>query len=158
MRCVSYVLPAVVLLVLAACAATAEAPPYRLISSPQESARESAERLLRLLAQGDIEAAAKLSNAPKRRYEVLRDFRESVGHEQFRRVFARYLAPGNRLLAEAAIGDRRLLIWELGEADGHLAGQYFVRIEDRFLLDDIPNDGRSQLQQVLESYRKRTNR
>jgi hypothetical protein len=141
------------LLFLIAGAAAAQAPAHRLITDPKESAHESATRLLGLLADGNIEAAAELSNAPKHRYEVLRDYREAVGGEEFKRVYARYFAPGNRLLAEAAIGKRRLLIWELGEAYHYLAGQFFVEVDGKFLLDDVPSAERVQLQRVLQAYR-----
>src|SRR5687768_12928249 len=79
-----------------------------------ESARGAAIVVLRLLADGDIESAAKASNAPERRLEVLQDYRKRVGDDEFKRVFARYLeAP---LVAEVALGPRRLLVWELNEA------------------------------------------
>lgn len=131
---------------------------YRLVTDPAESARGTATELLQRLASGDITAAAALSNAPQRRYEVLRDYRRSVGEEEFKRVFAQYLAPGNRLIMEAAIGRRRLLVWDLAEAGNHLAGQYYVQVDGRFLLDDEPNEERSRLQRVLEQYRRHVNR
>jgi hypothetical protein len=143
------------LLALIAWGTGAAEPDYRLITDPRESARESALQLLRLLSAGNIEAAAELSNAPKRRYEVLRDYREAVGEEEFKGVFARYFHPGNRLLTEAAVGKRRLLIWELGQAQRHLAGQYFVEEDGRFVLDDVPHPERRKLERVLHEYRKR---
>jgi hypothetical protein len=79
---------------------------YRVVTDPAESARETATQLLRHLAAGELAAAAALSNAPMRRYEVLRDYRDMVGEEEFRRVFARYQSPANRILLEAAIGRR----------------------------------------------------
>jgi hypothetical protein len=111
-------------------------------------------RLLNLhLSAGDILEAAVLSNAPRRRFEVLRDYRESVGAEEFKKVFAQYLAPQNRLLAEIAIGRHRLLIWDLKEGANRIAGQYFVEIDGRYLVDDVPNDVRTSLRWVLEAYR-----
>jgi hypothetical protein len=124
----------------------------------QSSARPAALALLRHLADGDIEAAAKMSNAPQRRLEVLREFRRSVGEEQFKDLFGRYFAPENRILAEAAIGKHRLLIWDLGEAGNQLAGQYYVEVDGKFVMDDMPNAERSKLQRVLEAYRKQTSR
>jgi hypothetical protein len=119
-----------------------------------------AARLLNLhLSTGDIEEAALLSNAPRRRFEVLREYRESVGADEFKRVFAQYLYPENRLIAEIAIDQHRLLIWQLaldaktGAASSRVAGQYFVEIEGRYLLDDVPNDVRTRLRWVLEAYR-----
>lgn len=138
------------------CACAASAADYRLVTDPADSARESATRLLELLSEGNIEAAAKLSNAPQRRYEVLRDYRDAVGEEAFKRVYARYFAPGNRLMAEAAIGRRRLLIWQLGEAHGQLAGQFFVEVDGRFVLDDVPHPQRADLQKVLIEFRKKS--
>jgi hypothetical protein len=38
---------------------------------------------------------------------VLREFKRSVGEEEFKRLFARYFAPENRIVMEAAIGPRR---------------------------------------------------
>jgi hypothetical protein len=141
-----------------ALAAAAGEPEYRWVTEGQDSARESAVRLLKLLAQGEIEAAARLSNAPERRYEVLRDYRDAVGEEEFKQVYGGYFHPANRLLAEAAIGKRRLLIWDLGEAGNRLAGQFFVEVEGTFVLDDVPSAERTKLQRVLEDYRKRANR
>ena len=116
------------------------------------SARETARQILGHLAEGSIEKAAALSNAPQRRFEVLRDYRDSVGEEEFKRVFAQYL--GNKIVDEIAIGDRRLLIWDLAEAAHHLAGQYYVEVEGRFLMDDEPSEARARLTRVLQSYRK----
>src|SRR3970040_198316 len=115
-----------------------------------------APKLLNLhLSTGDIEEAAVLSNSPRRRFEVLRDYRESVGAEEFKRVFAQYFHPENRLLAEIAVDRHRLLIWELksGASSSFLAGQFFVEVEGRYLIDDVPNDARTSLRWVLEAYR-----
>jgi hypothetical protein len=132
---------------------------YQLIEpGSQGSARDSAYQLLRHLANGNIEAAAALSNAPKRRLEVLQSFRASVGEEEFKQVFGRYFAPKNRLVMEAAIGKHRLLVWDLGEAGNELAGQYYVEVDGKFVLDDVPNKQRTSLQRVLEAYRKQTSR
>jgi hypothetical protein len=117
------------------------------------SARAAAGEILRHLADGSIEKAAALSNAPKRRYEVLRDYRGSVGDAEFKRVFAQYRR--SRVVDEIAIGDRRLLIWDLAEATQHeLAGQYYVEVDGRFLMDDAPGKERAALTRVLQSYRK----
>ena len=112
------------------------------------------------LSTGDIEEAALLSNAPRRRFEVLREYRDSVGAEEFKRVFASYFYPQNRPIAEIAIGRHRLIIWELKDSAGqvspqfaHLAGQYFVEVDGRYFIDDVPNDTRTRLRWVLEAYR-----
>ena len=124
-----------------------------------DSALNAAKLLNLHLSTGDLEEAALLSNAPRRRFEVLRDYRESVGEEEFKRVFAEYFFPENRLIAEIAIDRHRLLVWELkgdgksGAASSRLAGQYFVEVEGRYLLDDVPNDQRTRLRWILEAYR-----
>ena len=145
-------------LVLAAAllaAASAYGQQQRLVDpSAADSARPAAMVILRHLAGGDIEAAAKLSNAPKRRLEVLRDYRNFVGEEEFKRIYGRYFAPENRLIAEVAIGPRRLLVWDLGEAGNHLAGQFTIEVDGRFVMDDVPSRERSELRAVLEKYRR----
>jgi hypothetical protein len=117
------------------------------------SALDTAKLIYLHLSDGDIEQAALLSNSPKRRYEVLRDYRESVGEAEFKRVFAQYLAPENRLLAEIAIDNRRLLVWDLREGARQIAGQYFVEVDGAYLIDDVPNEQRTRLRWVLEAYR-----
>jgi hypothetical protein len=127
---------------------------HRLLDpSAADSARATAMLMLRHLAEGNIEEAAALSNAPQRRLEVLRNYRDAVGEDEFKRVFGRYFAAENRLIAEVALGPHRLLVWDLGEAGNRLAGQYYVEVEGRFLLDDVPSRERSELRRVLEAYR-----
>lgn len=121
-----------------------------------DSALNAAKLLNLHLSTGDLEEAAVLSTSPKRRFEVLQDYRQSVGAEAFKRVFAQYFDPANRLLAEVAIDKHRLLIWELRGAPGtpsHLAGQYFIEVDGRYLLNDVPSPARAQLRRVLEAYR-----
>ncbi len=115
------------------------------------SALNAARLLHRHLAAGDIEEAALLSNAPRRRFEELRNFRESYGEDEFKRVFAQYFSPENRLVAEIAIDKHRLLIWK--QRDGAFAGQFFVEVDGRYLMDDVPNEVRNQLRLVLQAYR-----
>jgi hypothetical protein len=113
------------------------------------SARDAAQRILQHLARGEIEAAAQLSNAPERRAQVLRDYLASVGDAEFRRVYAQYGA--SPLAVEIALGERHLLIWDL---PGSAAGQFFVRQEGAFLLDDVPSAERRRLQRLLRAYRE----
>jgi hypothetical protein len=118
-------------------------------SSNADSARATAERILQHLAAGDIDAAAALSNAPEQRAQLLRAYRDRVGEAEFRRVFADYAS--RPLVREIAIGERRLLIWDIGK---QLSGQYFVRTGENFLIDDVPSDARTELRRVLEHERK----
>jgi hypothetical protein len=144
------------LALLLACAgalAQDEASQYRLVQGVDGSARPTAEKLLRHLAEGDIEAAAKLSNAPRRRLEELAKYRAAVGEAEFKRIYSSYFLPANPVVAEVAIGAHRLLIWNLGDAGNHLAGQFYVEAEGRFLMDDIPGETRTKLRRVLEAYR-----
>jgi hypothetical protein len=123
-------------------------------ATPHPSAKAVSLQIVRHLAAGDIESAALLSNRPKSRQEVLRAYQASVGEEEFKRVFGRFLFPENRIVAEVAIGPRRLVIWDLGEAGHHLAAQYLVEVDGRFVMDEVPSAERLQLRRVLESYRK----
>ena len=140
-------------LALAACATRPEPPEYRIVTEPGESARPVALEMLKHLAAGELEAAAALSNAPQHRLEVLRAYRDRVGERAFRQLFGRYFAPESRIVLEAAIGHHRLVVWELGEAGRPLAGQYFVAVDGRFLVDDVASPGRSALQRVLGELR-----
>lgn len=145
------------LLAFVACVAAAQELDgirYRLVApGSADSAAPTAERMLALLAAGDIDGAAAMSNAPERRREVLGEYRKRVGDDEFKRVFAQYSAPPNRLVAEVAIGERHLLIWDLAKAGHQLAGQYFVRAGEQFVLDDAPSDERSRLRRILAAYR-----
>ena len=130
-----------------------ENSPYQLIENPAESAQPVALQILRFLAAGDIEQAAKISNAPERRAEVLREFRARIGEEQFKRVYSEYLAPENRVIAEVALGPRRLVVWRLGTAGNRVVGQYYVRVDNRFVLDDERSPERTELTRALAKYR-----
>jgi hypothetical protein len=138
-------------LLLAAAPALAQ---ERLIEPGPESARDTALTVIKHLAAGELEQAAALSNAPKQRFELLSGYRDRIGEEEFKRIFGRFLAPENRLIAEVAIGPRRLLVWELAEAGRPLAGQFYVEVDGKFLLDDVPSRERDRLRRVLNKYRK----
>jgi hypothetical protein len=127
---------------------------YTLVQSgdPVPSALSAAREILRLLAEGQIAQAASFSNAPGRRQEVLQDYRASVGEEGFKRIFARYARSPVR--AEIAIGPHRLIIRDLEDAASSLAGQYYVEVDGRFVMDDVPNETRADLRRILQSYRK----
>lgn len=145
------------LLALVALAATAQELDgirYRLLApGSAESAAPTAQRMLALLGDGKLDEAAAMSNAPERRRQVLDDYRKRVGDAEFRRIFSQYASPPNRLLTEVAIGERHLLVWQLVDARPVLAGQYFVRQGERFVLDDSPSDERARLQRILSAYR-----
>ena len=143
-------------LALAACAVTPELPHYRRVTDPAESAQLVALQILKHLAAGELEAAAALSNAPQRRLEVLRAFRARAGDERARKLFGRYLARESRVVMEAAIGRHRLLVWDLGDAGSRLAGQYFIEVDGRFLMDDIPGPERAKLERVLAEERRKS--
>jgi hypothetical protein len=123
------------------------------------SALESAKLIIFHLSDGDIEQAALLSNAPRRRYEELTTFRKTHGDEQFKRLFAEYFDPKNSVAAEIVVDDRSLLIWRLintsrpGAPSIHYAGQFFVQIDGAYLIDDVPNEQRTRLRWVLEAVR-----
>jgi len=126
----------------------------RLIEpSAPDSARGTAITVLKHLAEGDLEQAAALSNAPAQRLELLRGYRDIVGEDEFRRLFGRLLSPDNRLIAEVAIGPRRLLVWELADANRQLAGQFYIEVDGKFLMDDVPGRERAELREVLRRYR-----
>jgi hypothetical protein len=117
-----------------------------------ESARPAARWVVHKLAQGDIEAVAKVSNAPRERLKALQDYRSRVGPDEFKRIYARYLE--HEIIDEYAVGPHHLVIWDLVEADGHLAGQYFVKEGPAFMIDDRPSEARTQLRRLLESRRR----
>ena len=128
---------------------------YALIEpGSSSSALPVAREVLRYLAAGDITMAAAQSNAPLRRRDVLRDYLASVGEDEFKRVFSEYASDATRVVAEAAIGNHRLIVWRLAGPAGHLAGQFYVRAEGRFRIDDVPNPVRADLRRVLQAYRR----
>ena len=56
------------------------------------------------------------------------------------------------MVAEIGIGRHRLLVWRLDGSD-HLAGQFYVEMGNRYLLDDVPGTERGQLRRLLDAYR-----
>lgn len=116
------------------------------------SALNTAKLLTRHLAEGRIEDAALLSNAPKARFERLRESFEGWSDGDFKRTYGRYFAPENRIVGEVSIDAHRLVMWYLRDTD-HLTGFFLVEIDGKTLLDDVPNRTRSTLHRVLEAYR-----
>ena len=117
-----------------------------------DSALNTSWLLHRHLAEANIEEAAVLSNAPRRRHAELRRYLNDVGEAAFRKVFGEYFAEGNRPVAEAAIGPYRLIVWYLRGAE-RLAGEYYVEVDGRYMIDDGPSQTRNQLRVVLNSLR-----
>jgi hypothetical protein len=113
----------------------------------------SASLLNHYLSAGRIEDAALLSNAPRRRFEVLRDYEAAVGKEAFKKVYAEYFQPENRLVAQIVIDKHSLLIWHFAK-NNRYAGQYYVQVEDKVLLDDAPGETRARLRLLLEAVRR----
>jgi hypothetical protein len=132
----------------AALAAALLAAAFFAHSQGSPNARDTATAVVRLLSEGKVEEAAALSTHPQRRREVLEDYRGRVGEDEFRRIYARYLE--GRIVEEVAEGSHRLVIWDIG----HLAGQYFVEKDGRFLLDEEPSEARNKLGRALADYRK----
>ena len=126
---------------------------YRLVEDPAESAIPVAMQILTHLAAGEIDEAARMSNAPARRREVLNEFRARVGDQEFKRVYREYLSPKNLVIAEVALGPRRLLVWRLGTAADQVVGQYYVLVDGRFVMDDERSSERSELARALARYR-----
>jgi hypothetical protein len=118
-------------------------------------ALSTAKLVTRELAAGRLEAAALLSNAPKARYARLRESFGTWGKADFERVFGGYFAPQNRIVALAAIGRHCVLMWYLKDRD-YLTAYFFVEVDGKVLLDDVPSETRTRLHRVLEAYRART--
>ncbi len=141
---------------LLAAALLAAAPAFaqeRLLDpAAPDSASHTAKVVLSHLAAGELEQAAALSNAPQQRLALLRAYLNSVGEEKFRSVFGELLT--TRLVAEVGLGPRRLLIWEIGD---QLTGQYYVQVDGKFVMDDVPSAERAQLARVLQRFRPKTN-
>jgi hypothetical protein len=116
------------------------------------SALDTARLLNRYLTAGKVEDAALLSNAPRRRFEVLADYKNAVGDDGFREVFTEYFNPANRLVAEVIMGSHSLLVWYLAQSTRY-AGQYYVEVEGKVFIDDVPNPTRTKLRRVLEAIR-----
>ena len=116
------------------------------------SALNTAKLLELHLSTGSAEEAALLSNAPRRRFEVLQEYQASVGDDSFRQVYTEYFESRNRVVAEVTIGEYSLLVWHLRDPNRY-AGQYYVRVEGRTLMDDVPSLGRARLRRILEAIR-----
>lgn len=133
----------------------AHAPEAALRVADEEtgtSALATAVALLRRLAEGRLEEAALLSNAPKARYTRLRESFAGWSAEDFRRTWSRYLEPPNGIVGEARLGAHRLILWRLEDLD-RLTGFFFVEIGGRVYLDDVPSAERSRLRRLLEALR-----
>ncbi len=122
-------------------------------AEPEPTTALNTAKLLSLhLTAGKVEDAALLSTAPRRRFEVLSDYKGAVGDEDFKQVYAQYFQPQNRLVAEVIMGPHSLLVWHLRETDRY-AGQYYVQVEGKVLLDDVPSIERFRLRRLMEGIR-----
>jgi hypothetical protein len=132
------------------------APDAHLHDSPGDPAPTDALQAARLvtrhLAAGRVEEVSLLSNAPKARFERLRESFNGWSEDDFARAFGRYFAPENRVVGDVAIGKHRLLMWYLKDTD-HLTGYFFVEVDGKLLLDDVPSETRANLRRVLEAHR-----
>lgn len=117
------------------------------------SALDTAKLLNRFLTAGNIEEAAMLSNAPRRRFEVLRAYRDAVSEDGFKQVYAEYFYPENRVVAEVSMGSHSLLVWHL-RASKRYAGQFYVQIDGKFYVDDRPGPTRTALRRLLDAIRE----
>ena len=113
------------------------------------SALDTLKLLSQYLIAGKIEDAALLSNAPKRRHEVLQDYQQKP-EKEFRTVFEQYFTPRTGWWRKSPPAST-LLIWHLAQTDRY-AGLFFVRIAGH-LMDDVPSETRLQLRRLLEAYR-----
>ena len=122
-------------------------------AEPEPTSALNTAKLLSLhLTAGKVEDAAMLSTAPRRRFEVLRDYQGAVGDEDFKQVYSQYFQPQNRLVAEVLMGPHSLLVWHLRENDRY-AGQYYVQVEGKVFMDDMPSIERFRLRRILEGIR-----
>jgi hypothetical protein len=132
------------------------APDAHLLDPPGEPAPTDALHAARLvtrhLAAGRVEEVSLMSNAPRARFERLRESFDGWSEADFARAFGRYFAPENRVVGDVAIGKHRLLMWYLKDTD-HLTGYFFVEVEGKLLLDDVPSETRANLRRVLEAHR-----
>lgn len=112
----------------------------------------AAKLVTRHLAAGRLEEASLLSNAPKARFELLRASFGGWSDADFARAFGRYFAPENRIVGNAAIGHHHLVMWYLKDSD-YLTAYFFVEVDGKLLLDDVPNETRASLRRVLEAHR-----
>jgi hypothetical protein len=134
----------------------AVAPTAHLIDPAQPlaptSAINTAKLLHRHLAEGNLEEAALLSNAPKARFAILRESFEGWTPEDFRNAYDRYFQKQNRIIAEVVMGRHRLVMWQLDDV-GYIAGYIFVDVEGKVLLDDVPGPERDRIRRVLQAFR-----
>jgi hypothetical protein len=116
------------------------------------SALDTAKLLNRHLSSGAVEEAALLSNSPRRRFEILSDYKSGVGEDEFKQVFSEYFDPTNSVVAEIGRGSHSVLVWHLRKYSRY-AGQYYVKVEGKVLIDDVPSEARSTLRRLLEAFR-----
>jgi hypothetical protein len=116
------------------------------------SALATAKLAVHYLAQGKLEEVALLSNAPKARYERLRDALGDWKPEDFKRAYEPFFDADSWIVGEVAQGPHHLIMWRRGDI-GHIAGYLLVEIDGKYFLDDVPSPERSRLRRVLQSFR-----
>lgn len=116
------------------------------------SALATAKLAVRYLSEGRLEEVAVLSNAPKARYERLREALGNWTPEDFRRAYTPFFAADSWIVGEVAQGPRHLIMWRRGDI-GYISGYLLVEIDGRYFLDDVPSPERSRLRRVLQSFR-----
>jgi hypothetical protein len=160
--------PAASPLVLVLCAGCAQLPqidsdallrhaPNAHLLDPRQalqpnSALNTAKLAVRYLSEGKLEEVALLSNAPKARFERLREALNGWAPEDFRRTYGPFFSEDSWIVGELADGPHHLIVWRRGDI-GDVVGYLLVEIDGRYFLDDVPSPQRSRLRRALESLR-----
>ena len=118
------------------------------------SALNAAKLATRYLSEGRLEEVALLSNAPKARFDRLREALQGWAPEDFRRAYGPFFDADSWIVGEVAQGPHHLIMWRRGDL-GHIAGYLLVEIGGKYFLDDVPSPERSRLRRILESFRAR---
>lgn len=115
----------------------------------QESAVNCSHLLYSLLSKGDVDGAAGLSNDPETFKAKFQGFKDRIGEDEFKQAFSKYFSGTAAVKYELIIGDYRLLILEVLDAEiskkKFLAAQPYVMDGGKFLSDDRPSEQKNQL-------------
>jgi hypothetical protein len=114
-------------------------PPTVMAADPKQSDQKSAVNCSRLfyslLANGDIEGAANLSNDPEKVRKRFAASRDRVGEAEFKTMIASYFAGGVTLKYVFAFGERQMLIVHDKEVGADMA-QFYVSKNGVWMSDD----------------------